>query len=276
MPTDPDATRHQRRVDAHFDAHAGFWRDLYGQDNLWGVVHQQRRRLALDWIDELRLPAGAHILEIGCGAGLLALDLARRGYTVNATDVSQAMVDTAREQVEEAGLETSVSVRPDDAHALSFPDTSFDLAVALGVLPFLHSPHQALGELRRVLRPGGYLLLTSDNRFRLNHLLDPALSPLTAPIRQEIKRRRPSGRQTDELPVHYYSWTELQGMLDTAGLRPVRSTTLGYGPFTLFGRSPLPERLAIALHQRLQTLGGRRIAPIRAVGAQHIVLAVRD
>lgn len=270
-----DTQQHQERVDAHFDARADFWRELYRGNDLWGVIHRQRRQLALDWIDSLGLSPGSHLLEVGCGAGLLALDLARRGFRVNATDVSQAMVEATRAQVEEASLAEAVTVSQGDAHSVAFPPATFDLVVALGVFPFLHSPRQALAEMRRVLRPGGHLLLTSDNRQRLHHLLDPALSPVTAPLRREIARRRTTGTGPPELPVHYYSWHELRQLLADADLHLERTSVLGYGPFTLFGRSPITEHMAIALHRRLQTLADRGIGPVRAVGAQHIVLVQR-
>jgi SAM-dependent methyltransferase len=271
MQPEPAAPTHQERVDAHFQSRVGLWRSLYDQDDIFGIIYRRRREIALAWIDDLPLPRGARVLEIGCGAGLLALDLARRGYTVEATDVNDAMVEAARREVVDAQLEDAITVRWGDAHALDFPSDSFDLVVAMGVLPFLHSPVQALREMHRVHRPGGHVLITSDNRWRLIYFLDPALSPFTELLRDGIRRLR-SGSSGD-LPVHYYSWGELQRLMHAAGLRTVHSAAIGYGPFTFFERSPLTDRMTVALHLWLQGLADRGKGALRALAAQHIILA---
>jgi SAM-dependent methyltransferase len=271
MQPETDATTHQERVDTHFQARVGLWRTLYDQDDVFGAIYGLRREIVLEWIDNLALPKGARILEAGCGAGLLALDLARRGYTVVATDVNQGMVEAARREVADAHLDGAVTVRSGDAHSLDFPSDSFDLVVAVGVVPFLHSPVQALREMHRVLRPGGHVLLTSDNRWRLIYFFDPVLSPFTELLRDWIRRLR-SGRPGD-LPIRYYSWRELQRLMAAAGLETVRSTAIGYGPFTMFERSPLTKRMELALHHRLQGLADRGVGSIQSMAAQHIVLA---
>src|SRR5215210_6654492 len=100
----PSADRHQRQVNAHFDAEAHYWKDLYEMRNLFGLIHQERRSLALSWVDELALPTGSRILEIGCGAGLMAVDLHRRGYVIDCIDISEVMVNLARAQAAQAGI----------------------------------------------------------------------------------------------------------------------------------------------------------------------------
>src|SRR5437016_6736910 len=63
----------QKRVDIHFRYSANYWRDLYNANGLFEVIHQQRRAIVLGLVDELALPSGSHILEIGCGAGLTTI-----------------------------------------------------------------------------------------------------------------------------------------------------------------------------------------------------------
>src|SRR2546430_13479868 len=52
---------------SHFRYSANYWRDLYNANGLFEVIHQQRRAIVLGLVDELALPSGSHILEIGCG-----------------------------------------------------------------------------------------------------------------------------------------------------------------------------------------------------------------
>src|SRR5437867_1707881 len=166
----------QRRVDAHFAARVTAWTRIYEDQNVFAVIHQQRRAVALRWIDELRLPPGARILDVGCGAGLTATALARRGYAVVAIDTVPGMLERTRQTATEVGVGDRVTVAPGDVQQLDFPDGSFDLTLALGVLPWLPSPLGAMAEMARVVGRGGYVLVTADNRWRLAHVLDPEVS----------------------------------------------------------------------------------------------------
>jgi ubiquinone/menaquinone biosynthesis C-methylase UbiE len=99
---------------------------------------------------------GSHVLEIGCGAGDVAMLLSARvgpaGH-VTATDGSAAMVDATSTSLRAAGA-TNVTVRVCDATALDFPAASFDAAVGRQVLMFLDLA-KALPGIRGVLRDGG-------------------------------------------------------------------------------------------------------------------------
>lgn len=262
---------HQRLIDAHFNAQPHFWKDLYEENSLYGTIHRQRSAIALRWVEDLVLPLAARILEVGCGAGLLSVDLARRGYVVEAVDTSPAMVDLACGHAAAAGVTDRLTVHIADAHALPGETGSYTLVIALGVVPFLHSPAAALRDMARVVKPDGYVLLTSDNRWRLNHVLDPWLTPVLAPARQVA--RRLSGRVGGGLPVQQYSYTSLERLMSAAGLIMIRCMTLGFGPFSLCRRPLFPETVAIGVHRRLQSLADCGTPVLRAAGAQHIVLA---
>ena len=101
----------------------------------------------------------------------MAIALTERGYDVRCIDRSPSMVELAQSEVEAAGLSDSVFVTTGDAHSPDFVGGSYDLVVALGVMPYLHSPRQAVTEIVRVLKSGGHAILSSDNLFRVNHLL---------------------------------------------------------------------------------------------------------
>jgi ubiquinone/menaquinone biosynthesis C-methylase UbiE len=270
----PAAAHHQRLVNAHFEDRSGHWRNLYGEATLWGAIHRLRRARALSWIDALALPAGAPVLEIGCGAGLLAVDLAQRGLRVDCIDASQAMIDLAREQAFRADAADVITAAVCDAHALAFDDARFALVVSLGVLPFLHTPERAIAEMARVLAPGRTLLLSADNRARLNHLLDPRHNPaITAVARGVLRRIGRAPERRGIAAARLVSARTLEEQLAAAGLIPARHLTLGFGPFSLFGRVVVSEAVGIRLHDRLQQLADRGLPPLRGTGAQHLIAA---
>src|SRR5260370_581010 len=82
----------QDRVNTYFDQSAPFWNDIYALTDVYALIQQERKRLVLDLVDGLSLPPEAPVLEIGCGAGHLAVELARRGSQVSAIDSARGMI----------------------------------------------------------------------------------------------------------------------------------------------------------------------------------------
>ena len=267
---------HQQRVDAHFDAKSRYWKDVYAENSLFGVIHQQRIQLALRWLDECELPRGLRVLDVGCGAGILAVDLARRGHVVDGLDASQAMIELASQVLVDAGVADSVRVRVGDAHNLPFPTSSYDFVISLGVLPFVHTPSLALTEMARVVKPNGHVLVSSDNLLRLNHLLDPRYTPVLAPMRQVVKKVLIRlGHPPRGLPSRLFSSRSVRRLMADAGLSVMKHQTLGFGPFSLFGWRPLPDYVGLGLHRWLQRAADRGVPILRATGAQELVLTRR-
>lgn len=137
-------------------ANKGFWDKtarLY-------APFQERGNRAL--YDELaakigpHIPAGARVLEIACGSGQLTLPLASKAGLWEATDFSEKMVLQTAKRAKKAGCPATVSVQ--DATALTYPDNSWDMAVAANVLHIMPNPDEALAEMARVLKPGGLLI----------------------------------------------------------------------------------------------------------------------
>ena len=111
------------------------------------------RRVVLERVvADLRLPARARILDAGCGSGRNMVEFARHG-TVTGVELSNTSVRLARERGAGDVIEGSVLDMP-------FEADSFDMAASLDVIEHLEDDHGALRELRRVVAPGGSLLVT--------------------------------------------------------------------------------------------------------------------
>ena len=266
----------QDRTDAHFGEDPAYWHHIYAEDGLQGLVYRQRMRAALAWIDALHLDPGTKVLEVGCGAGLATLELARRGYAVHSTDTSTDMVALTSRRIAEAGLGDVVTVSFADVHDLPHDAGSFDLVLALGVLPWLHSPQRALGQLARVLAPGGHAILSADNRLRLNGIVEPAESPLFAPAKYAWRAGRVlRGGPWTRAALRLHTPARVDRWLEAAGLEPDRRTTIGFGPFTFFWRPVLSDRNALGLHHYLDHLAERRVPRLRRHGWHYLVSARR-
>ena len=106
------------------------------------------------------------VLDIGCGPGFFEVVLSRLGHEVLAVDSSQAMLDTAGVNVLECGSSELVAFMQGDAESLALEDESFDVVVSRNVTWLMQHPRQAYREWKRVLRPGGRLLVFDANWYR--------------------------------------------------------------------------------------------------------------
>jgi ubiquinone/menaquinone biosynthesis C-methylase UbiE len=109
------------------------------------------------------LPQGGDVLEVAPGPGYFAIEMAEGGaYRVTGLDVSRTMVELARTNAAEAGVE--VDFRRGDASAMPFSDDSFNLLTCSAAFKNFTEPHKALEEMYRVLRPGGTALVVDLHR----------------------------------------------------------------------------------------------------------------
>ena len=257
----------------YFDATANTWEAIYRRRTLYAIIYRQRLRVALQRIDDLALGPGRAALDVGCGPGFGTAHLARRGFSVDAIDTSARMVALTLARARSEGVGANVRGSVSDIGALSFPDAAFDLVLVVGVSEWLASLERPLAEVARVLRPGGYLVLTADNSWGLSCVLDPLQNPFVVAIKRALggalHRLWPARRP---LRTYARSSRALRAALRRAGLTPTSASTLGFGPFTFLNRSLLPDPVGQALHRRLEGLA-RHAPPLRAAGLVHIVVA---
>lgn len=107
--------------------------------------------------------SGRRILDAGCGSGALFAELRDRGAMVTGIDASAGMLELARRRL---GSDADLQVA-DLAHPLLFPDNTFDDVIASLVLHYLQDWGPTLTELRRVLQPGGRLIVSVEHPFAI-------------------------------------------------------------------------------------------------------------
>ncbi len=265
----------QKRTDAHFEAASTYWKDIYEFDDVDAAIYRNRRSVVLELVQKLALSTDWPILEIGCGSGLTSLALAQDGYTVQATDSVDAMLKLTRQHAEEAYVSDQIITSIQDVHNLDFPDNTFSLVLKIGVAPWLHSLDQAVREVARVLRPGGYLITTADNWWRLNYWLDPRYFPPLGPVRQGVRSvlERLALRKPGGASARLHSIREFDASLAGAGLEKIEGRTVGFGPFSFLGQKLLPDASGVRVHHWLQSLADQGAPVVRSAGTHYIVLA---
>jgi SAM-dependent methyltransferase len=113
----------------------------------------------LDAVVELVPEEGAaRWAELACGPGLIARAMAPRVGSVLGLDLTPAMIDKARAEAAEAGVE-NVTFELGDATALDLPDDSFDGAITRFSLHHIPAPIRVLEEMRRVVKPAGHVVV---------------------------------------------------------------------------------------------------------------------
>lgn len=108
----------------------------------------------------------APVIDLGCGTGKWGMKLLKSGFWVSFLDISPRMLDQARGKVEQAGIASrALFVQADLADLSAVPAGSFGLAVSMGdAIGCTESPVRTLRQIRRILKPGGVLVATFDNR----------------------------------------------------------------------------------------------------------------
>jgi ubiquinone/menaquinone biosynthesis C-methylase UbiE len=129
---------------------------------IWFVTLGRERRFRERLLQPAHLKPGESVLDVGCGSGLLAIVAKHHvgaAGSVHGVDASDAMIERARRKARKAGVD--VTFESALAQSMPFPDARFD--VVLSTVMLHHLPRkirqQSVREMRRVLKPGGRLLV---------------------------------------------------------------------------------------------------------------------
>jgi SAM-dependent methyltransferase len=202
-----------------------------------GRAARQLATMRNDDYARLRLEPGHAVLDVGCGAGDVCVELAGRvgpSGRVCGVDVSEAMVAAARAAAGQAGRE--VDLRVATAYSLPFADASFDAVRAERVFQHLDDPGRALTEMVRVTRPGGRVMV-----------FDPDHSQHSVSLETDLECRVHEATRSALLRmiVNPRIGTRLPGLFRRAGLAGIEQ--LGWVLATTF-----PDYAQITfLHERL-------------------------
>ncbi|MBQ6327225.1 MAG: methyltransferase domain-containing protein [Clostridia bacterium] len=133
-----------------------FWDSVAGVYDLFVNVVNRRTHTALRKIVADLIQPGDCVLECACGTGLLTEVIAQRCARLTATDFAPKMLARAKKNCAAFG---NITFEQADITALGYPNGSFDAVVAGNVIHLLDNPMKALGELDRVCKPGGRLII---------------------------------------------------------------------------------------------------------------------
>jgi 2-polyprenyl-6-hydroxyphenyl methylase/3-demethylubiquinone-9 3-methyltransferase len=149
-----------------FDALSSRFWDPKGEFRPLHLLNPVRTR----FVAERAPPAGARVLDVGCGGGLLCEALARAGASVSGIDLAPGMIEVARLHATEQSLQIDYRVAAAEAVAESAAGT-FDIVTSMEMLEHVPEPEAMIATLARLVRPGGHLFLSTLNRNLRSFLL---------------------------------------------------------------------------------------------------------
>jgi 2-polyprenyl-6-hydroxyphenyl methylase/3-demethylubiquinone-9 3-methyltransferase len=202
---------------AKFEAMAAEWWDPNGKFKPLHMLNPTRldyitRQIAAEFGRDLsaEMPfAGLHLLDIGCGGGLLSEPMARLGATVVGADAAERNIPVAQVHAAQSGL--TIDYRHTTAEALAAAGEQFDVVLNMEVVEHVADPLAYLTACQQLLKPGGLMICSTINRNPKSYMM--------AIIGAEyVMRWLPKGTHEWQ---KFITPDELYGLIRQAGLDPV-------------------------------------------------------
>jgi len=265
--------RHLESVVEYFDDHARDWDDYYRKaETLIEIALQRRKEIALRFVLE-HSAEGARVLDAGCGAGILAIEMAQRGFEVEGWDVSPQLLGLCRDNFRRAAIASErYRLSLGDIVEADLPEAGFDAITALGFLQYQPDEAQALRRLARLLRPGGVLVVSGPVGRRLSNAFGA-----TEAIGRLLARSPHSGNseaaRIRSVSLNSYGLGRLRRLLRNAGFTPLGFRGHTYAHWAVFGRF-LPRKLEHGIDRALMLVS--RGLPLQRFANDLVVVGRRD
>ena len=202
--------------DAPLNAQVEFWNrwNAEGREGAIAQVSVDQRDVVVGWLDGLGR-RDLKILEVGCGAGWLCDSLTRYG-SLTATDLSNQVLQRAAKRL------PNVKFIAGDFMSLDFESAGYDVIVSLEVLSHVADQAAFIRKMGSLLRPGGFLMLATQNRPQLERNDIP--NPKPGQIRLWVDRHELAGLVGAELEIR--SLFSITSQCNRGVLRVINSSKL--------------------------------------------------
>jgi len=274
-----------------YDGTSETWRAAYSSREPFGQQLNRRRDAVVAAVEQRLQSKRVRILDAGCGTGEVTKLLRAAGHEVMALDVSQDMLLEARRQrTPDSGTAGRSAYVRGSVATLPIQSRSFDVVVCVGVMGHLMRRRSgaevldtavlAIRELARVLRPGGFLVVTAPNMLRMHWLLDPVQLRRALRHRRSVTDLDATDGGGGERRVHregtrrWAPW-EWRRFLTAHGFRIVGNRGVGFGPFTIFGHGAMSSASTVRLSKGLER-SGAGLAPLNWLASYLITTVTPD
>jgi 2-polyprenyl-6-hydroxyphenyl methylase / 3-demethylubiquinone-9 3-methyltransferase len=220
---------------ARFDAAASRWWDPQGEMRPLHDLNPVR----LEYVERAGRLQGLKVLDVGCGGGLLAEAMARKGATVTGLDMAEDLLQVARLHALEGGVTLNYVLEAAETHAAAHAG-AYDVVTCMEMLEHVPDPTQVVAALGQLVKPGGQVFVSTLNRT----LKAYAMAVVGA---EYVLRLLPTGTHTYE---KFIRPSELREWSRAAGLGVVDIAGLDYDPFTRKAKLTTDASVNYLMHLR--------------------------
>lgn len=175
--------------------------DKWNKDYYQPVSEKYYDLIVAKMMKAMNVQPGELVLDAGCGTGVHSVRASKYGAKVTAIDISQSMIDVAKQNIEKAGFAEQTAFQQEDLTTLSFADQTFDHIFSWGVIIHIPDFKSALDNLVRALKPGGSLALYVTNENALDLKIENFI--------RKLLRKPDKGYQKDEWGTGF--WHDMPG-----------------------------------------------------------------
>lgn len=250
-----ETSEQKENIRQYFDGSEN-WREKLYVDNShpFNRLLTRRKEYAFTMLNAVPELKRGTAVDIGCGPGDYVEELMKRGFETFAIDISTEMLNVCRMRLNIPDIVFQSHFKQADIENIPFNDQTFDVVICVGVLGLLTTDDKALGEILRVLKPGGLLLLAVENIMSLSNIdyfLRDKIRSLFKTDSQ-LKKDNYSGvaiPSTWWIPhnngIHYklYNPWKLNRLINGKGFHLMNSMTAGYEFRVLRRMGILPETM---------------------------------
>ena len=218
---------------ARFEAAASRWWDPQGEMRPLHDLNPVR----LEYVERSGRLEGRDVLDVGCGGGLLAEAMARKGARVTGLDMAADLLEVAQLHALETGVAVNYLLESAEQHAVEHA-ARYDVVTCMEMLEHVPDPAQVIVALAALVRPGGHVFVSTINRTPRAYL--------RAVIGAEyVLRLLPTGTHTYE---KFIRPSELSAWARSAGLSTIDVAGLDYDPFSRTARIVTDARVNYLMH----------------------------
>jgi ubiquinone/menaquinone biosynthesis C-methylase UbiE len=265
-----DNKKHNESIISFFDQGIPWWTEIYREDlpkGFFSFEMRQRLKFVTDLLTALvQKMDNPDVLDCGCGPGEIMALLAPLRCKLTGLDLNRRYLDLAAEKAPGSTLIEG------NVEQLPFPDASFDIVFAVGVLMYLKDDRKAAKEIARVTKKDGIILISVPNYLMLHLLIDPYYI-FRFFLKIIGKDKHVSDDGFGESNIRRYSLTQLRNLFRKYDLHEVRSISTSFGPVRFWRKEILPVKISIRISEFMRKLSEWKICSgLKHVGNQFIII----
>jgi ubiquinone/menaquinone biosynthesis C-methylase UbiE len=246
----------QQTVTDHFEqmGQDGSYEQFYKQLD---TPHTHDFLMRKERIQELlcsHVTAGKRVLDLGCGTGPMVEFFCSRGALYCGVDVAESMLNSIEMKFRDGQYWNKIELRIASCGELPYPDSHFDVVVAMGLLEYLDDMETVLSEISRVAKPKGVVILTIPNLHCVNRFVMRHLNLVTG-VYQLWKQRRGCLLNPDHNICHYeLSPGSLDRLSEKVGFRRIGRSFYDY-KLIVYPLTRIFPDFAFGINKRVENRG---------------------